>query len=84
LDLLIGRERRPSGKDVWRYETPDIALPKEQEALVALGWTEDMDSRQTVGFRATARADAFRTLPAEEQEHWNEKAHSYKPPAPTK
>jgi len=80
----MARERRPSGKDVWRYENPDVALPKEHIELLSLGWTVATSSRETLGLRSTARAQAFKILPADEQEAWNERAQNYKPPAPTK
>lgn len=84
LDLLFTRERRPSGREMWRNEDPSQAIPLEEAELVKLGWYPNMDAKETLPLLGTARAAAFRTLSSEEQAAWTEKAHNYVVPEPTK
>ena len=47
LDLLIQRVRKPSGKDVWRHECPEVTGTMEWEEMFTLGWKEGMSRQET-------------------------------------
>lgn len=83
LDLLIQRVRKPSGKDVWHHDCPEVAGAMEREEMVVLGWKEGMSRQETLPIQNSARAQAFRQLPADDQKKWCEKASKWKPTEPT-
>ena len=84
MDLLIARERHPSGRDVWREAQPRIAGEAERKAFIALGWTEESTHQEEFKLLSRARALAFSQLPEDEQEVWNAKASEWKPTEPSK